>query len=469
LIILVFSSILFSLLVYCFWPFTVDDTFITLRYSYNFASGYGPTYNPGFQPVEGYTSFLYMILMTIPHLFNLNAIIFAKSVGIIATLAYIVLSFKFVLELTHFLDNRYKYVPASVFVLIIVSIPGTTVHAVSGMETAFYSLLTIFFFYLTFIFQRHPERRKANLLTFIGLLLGLTRPEGNLIVGVGLLCILFTLQRKQKRMFITSILLFYILPGGIYFLWRTMYYGLLLPLPFYLKVTHQSFLGGLNDVIRFIVYIGIHIGILVLLSFLKLNLRLLIPSIISVTFILIYFTFPTHIMGYEWRYMFPIVPFISIIAAVGVGVLLFLICSLHLSSKRKNYLYSFCISIGICVLIFIGFSIDVARSIKKWRQYAHGLSMAHITLGKYLNEFNSINELPPNKLPSLAIADAGAVPYYSKWHTIDTYGLNELNIALSGKHEPRYIFSKKPDLLVLISSSNKTFTSPFLCMGKQTL
>ena len=31
--------------IYQFWPFTVDDTFITLRYAEHLAAGHGPVYN----------------------------------------------------------------------------------------------------------------------------------------------------------------------------------------------------------------------------------------------------------------------------------------------------------------------------------------------------------------------------------------------------------------------------------------
>jgi arabinofuranosyltransferase len=44
----------------------VDDTFITLRYSRNWAEGHGPVFNPG-ERVEGYTNFLWMALLAAIH------------------------------------------------------------------------------------------------------------------------------------------------------------------------------------------------------------------------------------------------------------------------------------------------------------------------------------------------------------------------------------------------------------------
>ena len=40
-----------------------DDTHITLRYAENFADGDGLRFNPGQQPVEGYTNFLLTVFL----------------------------------------------------------------------------------------------------------------------------------------------------------------------------------------------------------------------------------------------------------------------------------------------------------------------------------------------------------------------------------------------------------------------
>ncbi|HTU56926.1 MAG TPA: hypothetical protein VMF89_00810, partial [Polyangiales bacterium] len=39
-----------------FWLFTLDDAYITLRYSRHLAQGFGPSWNPGAAPAEGYTT-----------------------------------------------------------------------------------------------------------------------------------------------------------------------------------------------------------------------------------------------------------------------------------------------------------------------------------------------------------------------------------------------------------------------------
>ena len=69
----------------------IDDCYITYRYAENWASGFGPVWNVGGQPVEGYSTPLYMTLLAlgkvllpiqIPELSKLLCLIF--GVGTLA-------------------------------------------------------------------------------------------------------------------------------------------------------------------------------------------------------------------------------------------------------------------------------------------------------------------------------------------------------------------------------------------------
>ena len=69
------------------WPFTVDDTYITLRYSRNLALGLGPTFNATGPRAEGYTTLSWMLLLALPHRLGLDAVFAAKALGVAATFA----------------------------------------------------------------------------------------------------------------------------------------------------------------------------------------------------------------------------------------------------------------------------------------------------------------------------------------------------------------------------------------------
>ena len=45
------------------YTFLTDDAFISFRYARNFAHGHGLVFNPGFERVEGYSNFLWVIVL----------------------------------------------------------------------------------------------------------------------------------------------------------------------------------------------------------------------------------------------------------------------------------------------------------------------------------------------------------------------------------------------------------------------
>ena len=45
------------------YTFLTDDAFISFRYARNLSQGHGLVFNPGFERVEGYTNFLWVLLL----------------------------------------------------------------------------------------------------------------------------------------------------------------------------------------------------------------------------------------------------------------------------------------------------------------------------------------------------------------------------------------------------------------------
>src|SRR5947207_9391980 len=62
--------------------FIQDDAFISFRYADNFVHGYGLVWNPG-ERVEGYTNFLWTLLLTLPLFLKIDPIKFVFVTGVI--------------------------------------------------------------------------------------------------------------------------------------------------------------------------------------------------------------------------------------------------------------------------------------------------------------------------------------------------------------------------------------------------
>ena len=45
------------------YRFLTDDAFISFRYARNLATGHGLVFNPGHEPVEGYSNFLWVLIL----------------------------------------------------------------------------------------------------------------------------------------------------------------------------------------------------------------------------------------------------------------------------------------------------------------------------------------------------------------------------------------------------------------------
>ncbi|MHC4661580.1 MAG: hypothetical protein ACYS8W_07815 [Planctomycetota bacterium] len=450
------------------WPFTMDDSFITFRYARNLAAGHGPVFNPGGPPTEGYTSFLWVIVTAIPHLLGLGAAAFAKAAGVLATLGTAAAVYILALRLAGALENGGRHLLASVAVLFFLAQPYPAIHAISGMETALFTfLLCVLFLCLDRVYT-DPSGKNAVLLASACLLAGLTRPEGNLLAIAGSLAVLFLIPRGDRKRLGIRLLLIYVLPGAIYFIWRWAYYGSLLPLPFYIKMFPRTPALGWYVTKNFVWFHLYRSGLFMLCALILLRRRVL-PSLSGVILFLIFYTLPSHVMGDFSRFLIPAAPLIAALSAAGIASFFILLRRFVRRIEKWSRTAIAALTILISALIACSLSFNIAlfdfrfhvsnnrtKMIKHCRYYSAALERAHIALGKKLALYRA-----RDKTPLLALGDAGAVPYYSNWRTLDTWSLNDPVLAKSKEYDTEYVLSKNPDVLVLVSVKADEFEPGF--------
>ncbi|GAC1351211.1 MAG: hypothetical protein NVS3B20_03760 [Polyangiales bacterium] len=484
------------------WIFTPDDTFITLRYAANLAHGAGPTWNVGDSPIDGYTSFLWVVLTALLHLIHTNVVTVAKGSGIAFTLATAVVMFVTVGTLARRSPAGLRATSGALSVLLFLAYTGTAVHDISGMETALFTLLLTILFFLAMsivdasekaeepsarILQRsavfssdlqlpkivarprgdffgsinwfrlcHAREcwinlrsrlhvRAEILLPVTALLVGLCRPEGNLAAIIVITVCLFSLSPTPRRNLVRATLFAYVIPGAIYFAWRFHYYGHPLPLSFYVKTKNVGEgYPGRQEVFTFLrttlvdkPYVGVPVGLGLLF-----NGRRLLGPVLAAAALSLFFIFPSHIMGYEKRFLFPLLALLFVSAGAGL--------SASVPSMEKKTEAAF--AVVYAGLVISGFLLASDSFFIGKRDYGRGLLSGHIPLGMDLH-----NAAPDDMRRTLVIGDAGAVPYLSGWRTIDDVGLNDAVIAATNQRPISYIFRDNPDVVVLVSSNRTTF------------
>ena len=211
--------------------FTIDDAYISYRYARNLARGLGLVYNAG-ERIEGYTNFLWTVLLAGAVGVGLDPDVVAKILGALSALG--------ALGFTYLLAERWKsfeVLPCFATWLLASSIVFSG-YAVFGLETSFFVFLILagsWLFYresdAAIEASRAPSNdRRAFLraLPFSGLVFGLagiTRPEAPMYIGILMLFL-------GRRLFSAQNLLrgaLFVLPVACHVLWRRSYYGTWLP------------------------------------------------------------------------------------------------------------------------------------------------------------------------------------------------------------------------------------------------
>lgn len=426
------------------WPFTVDDSFIVLRYAQNLAHGHGPTLNPGLPPVEGVSQVLWMLWVTLPHWLGVDAERFAKWSGMSLTLLTLLPLVDLVRRQVRIAGGSSAggWFGAASAVAVLLVLPATAVHSVAGLCTPSFTFLVVLLAARCARFVEVPAAR-AWPIAALALLLGLARPEGNVAAAVAILATVFATEQPARRRLLRATCLGYVVPGALYFAARWWYYGLPLPLPVYVKMNDPAAFAGEANGVAVALDLWRQLGWAVVLVMVPGVLAWRRPSAPALAVAAALFggaVLPSPIMGYCWRYLYPALPLAA--AAAGVGV-----ASLLGRSGANGWRRGIALA-ALAGLLWVAHAAGMSEARAFATRYAPGLAAAHAPLAAQLAALRQ-----PDRTQVLAIGDAGLVPYRSGWRTIDTFGLNEPAIARTGRHDPAPVLAAQPDVLVGISRS----------------
>jgi len=204
----------------------LDDAYISYRYAQNLAQGNGLVFNRG-ERVEGYSNFLYVLMMT-PAFFvtdGLGVYFFSVLLNIIfASAAFLV-----------FRDClRQQLGPASATLgslLFALCLPLWAAVS-SGMETCLALCLYLAIWVAVERLAASPNRQLCAILCGLMILSCLARADGFLIPSLAIVFLIL----KRRTGVAMSCAVTLALGFGLYELWRFHYYGYFLPNTYYVKV-----------------------------------------------------------------------------------------------------------------------------------------------------------------------------------------------------------------------------------------
>lgn len=147
-----------------------DDIFITFRYVDNFLQGKGIVYNAG-ERVEGYTHFLWFVMLSFFRLFKLELSSISIFLGILSYAGTIIIFFL----ISRKIDFKNKYILPFTALALSVNY-DFAVWATGGLETMFYTFLISLVFYI-YYFSEIKESKKLLFTSLLLVLACMTRPD----------------------------------------------------------------------------------------------------------------------------------------------------------------------------------------------------------------------------------------------------------------------------------------------------
>ncbi|MCC6455667.1 MAG: glycosyltransferase family 39 protein [Caldilineaceae bacterium] len=203
--------------------FIIDDAYITFRFVQQWVNGNGLVFNIG-ERVEGYSNFLWIVLLAPFAWFDVDLVTAAKILGVTCSIITIFVTWRFALHAGLL----------GIASLLLAATAPFAVWSMGGLETP---LVTCLVMISAYVFVREEETERGAWSGFWLALLALTRPEALLFAGIAVLLRLWMLWQQRRwparRDWLRAALLVAIV--GLYFLWRWSYYGYLLPNTVYAK------------------------------------------------------------------------------------------------------------------------------------------------------------------------------------------------------------------------------------------
>ncbi len=231
--VLAVTAALFFVSVRPYFGLTADDAYISFRYAQSWASGCGPVYSCGEQPVEGYTNFLWTGLAALVIWLGHDVAPVMRVLGLCCGLGALVVAV--------WLCRRVHRGRAAMVVPLVAlgSSPFWALNSVTGLETAAATMTVLLGARLSLDLHR-GGRRRPLLAGLVWALSYLVRPEALALAALtGVWALAEGLIRrvgiKQTALRCALYAGGFFALAGPYFIWRLVYYGSLHPNTYYAK------------------------------------------------------------------------------------------------------------------------------------------------------------------------------------------------------------------------------------------
>jgi arabinofuranosyltransferase len=392
-VLMISAFVCFSVLAYVYFPESIDDAYITLRYARNLFEGHGLVFNVG-ERVEGFSNFTWLSVLAAAGWSGLSMPMAMKVLSFLSGLV--------TLFLTARVGQRFfgQGLAGALPALLLASSSFFALWAVDGLETVFYTmLLTI----LLALLCTGPHSAIT-----IGLVAGvaaISRPEAPLFAGIAVVAALVLRGWREALKVGVIVVLF----AGSYELFRLVYFHAPVSNAAYLKLNPgwSAVKQGFHYLVSFDVDSALWplpIAIVGLLAIRRQPILAIPAAFIAVQLFFIGLSGGDFMYGY--RFLVPILPPLMLLVVAGLAPVL-----TRLGSATGRALAG-----AACLTLLIAQYVSLPVKTIRWDNLTHRASTM-FTVGEYLR----FHATPPH---TMLMSESGIEPFlYAESKNVDYLGL----------------------------------------------
>ena len=417
--------------------FVIDDAFISFRYARNFVEGHGLVFNAG-ERVEGYSNLLW-VLAVAPFLrAGVDPLAAARLLSVLCVVATFVLLLRVSVELNGSVDEQ-----GALCAMGLSLNSSFVLWMLGGLET---QLMALCVTALLWAVWHERDKPLPALSAALSAAIVFVRPEGvayGAAAGLALVAARVVSGRRVRWAWMWP------LGAGLgafagYTIWRFWYYGSALPNVFHAKSGGTLFQAGegVGYVWSFVSTYG-HLAFIALplvtwLTRPRARPLLAVAGVLAAAGV----AFAVYAGG-DWmpghRFVVPLMPMAYLLLQEGVRDVL------HALDRASAPRVAGLAGVAGWTLLFAAHCAHFP-----WAQeQAHSFGTEH-QLARAAGVLLARRAMPGS---SVAVADAGAIPYFSRLRTIDRRGLMDTHIArlprsdFMWKCDEPYVLARKPDYI----------------------
>lgn len=394
-----------------------DDAYILYAYAVNLAETGVISYYPGGPPTEGATDFLFMVVLAALVRLGMSVEMASVAVSAVAAGGSFAVLYTLALEAIGGGGRGVRLVLGAATATLLL---GTTyLVAVMFGFGVFFFLAPLSLMLLCFLRGNDAGFYLSALATC------LARPDGFVFAAPLTLVVLWRSRRSARSWLLFAGTL--LLPGLLYFAWRYSYFGMLFPLPFYVKTVEQAALFGLFH-----------------LESLEHNIRALLQPPLLVLFAAALFLELRQLAAFLRAHA-------ALVLTAAVAFVFYAAIAQYANAgyrfQAPLYLLALVLLLRLPAPGRIRLRLDVLAA---FAAVALGVSSADfaVATSRYDNVIRlavALRDLPKG---TMLVTEAGRFPFEARWTAIDSWGLNTPEFA-SRVISPEDVRELAPDLIVV--------------------